>query len=119
MLLARGQGEDVAAAPVLVDRLADEPPRDLLEVLAVVAAGEEADARAAVLRGQAEGLPLADGDVGAERAGGLDQREGEGILGGGDDEGALLVGGLDQGAEIGDGAEEVGVADDDAGAWLR
>jgi hypothetical protein len=49
-------------------------PGHLLEIFAIVAAGEEAHARAAELGRQAERLPSADRDVHAEAPGGSSSR---------------------------------------------
>src|SRR5207247_667821 len=55
VLLARGEGQHVAAAAVRVDRLADQTARHAAHE--ALARGEEPDARAAVAHGEPEALP--------------------------------------------------------------
>ena len=73
-----------------------------------LAAGEEADVRAAERERQAERLALGDDDVGAVRARRAVEREADGI-GGDDVERAGIVRGLAQRAASVDAAEEVGL----------
>ncbi len=101
MLLAGLQGQPVGGVAVGVDAHADEAAgHGALEALAH---GQVAGVRAAVAERDAEALAAADGDVGAELAGRGQQGEGEQV-GGDGDEGAPRVRGLDDRARVADRA---------------
>ena len=65
--------------PVQVEGLADQPSGHGAQIL--LAGGEKAELRPAEGNGDAEALPLPDGDVGAELARGLEQAQGDRLLG--------------------------------------
>jgi hypothetical protein len=73
MLLARLQRHAERRAAGGVMRDADDAPGHLAHEWR--AGGEKSGMRAAVAEGHAEALRRADGDVGAERAGGFQQHE--------------------------------------------
>jgi hypothetical protein len=73
VLLARLQGEHVAAPALAVDGLADDPPRQPPDVRAE--GGQEAVVRPAVGEEVARRLPFPDGDLAAQVAGCLEQPE--------------------------------------------
>src|SRR6185437_16262955 len=73
VLLARGQGQAECAAAFAVEGLPDQPPGHLTDMRGT--AREKSEARAAELQWHPEALPFAHGDVSAERARRLQQRE--------------------------------------------
>jgi hypothetical protein len=92
-------------SPVLVDRLADEAARvSAAADPCPVAAREEPHARPAELWRHRERLALADGDVGAECAGGLEQGERVGLVRDRDQQSAPFVqrakGGADRSTQL-------------------
>ena len=112
VLLARLQREDKAAAAVDVGRLARDPAGHAADV--GVLGGEEAEARAAEVQPVAERLALADGDVDPEVAGRPQDPERQRVALD-DDERPGRLGGGDERLEVLDGAEEVGVLQEDGG----
>ena len=112
VLLARTHRHDVGALAVQVGRHPDEAAGDLADQ--GLGRGEDAEIRAAVLRGDPERLALAGRDVRAIRAGrGQDGQADR--LDDGDEQGA---GGVRQAADLGhrlEQAEEVGLGRDDPG----
>ena len=73
MLLAGRQREHEAAIAVGIDGFTAEPSRHLADEF--LAGGHQADIGAAEIEAVADRLALADDDIGAERAGRLDQAE--------------------------------------------
>ena len=112
VLLARAHGHHERAPAVEVGRHPDQTTGDLADER--VGRGQDAEIRAAVLRGDAERLALAGRDVGAVGAGWREDGQAD-RLDDRDEQGARGVG---QPADLGhrlEQAEEVGLGGDDAG----
>ena len=105
MLLARGQRQHVRALAVDVDGLADEAAGHV--PLQLVLDDHEADVRAAELRRDAPGLPLADADVEAVLAGRRDDAERGGLADDGDLHRAGARGDVDDRVVVLEHAKEV------------
>ena len=113
MLLARHQGEHVAASPVGVDGLAAQPPRHLAHV--AHAGGEQAEVRTAEAHRIAQRLAFGGHDVGPHGARRPQRAEGDDLRDHDDQQRALGVRGFCQIREVGEIAEQVGILDHDAG----
>src|SRR5690606_31811793 len=75
VLLARRECEHEPALTVLVHGFAADAPRQLLQVLSVVAPGEHADAAASLIRRAGERLAFAHCDVRPQRTWRLRERQ--------------------------------------------
>ena len=73
MLFARRECEDVGALPAIINGLADESPRHLVDVL--LARREKADAWSAKPKRNPQRLPVTDDDIRAHIARRLEHRE--------------------------------------------
>ncbi len=112
VLLARAHGHHEGALSVEVGRHPDETPGDLADER--VGRGQDPEVRPAVLRRDPERLALAGRDVGAVRAGRLEDGQADRL----DDGDEQRAGGVRQAADLGhrlEQAEEVGLGGDDAG----
>ena len=112
VLLARAHGHHEGALPVEVGGHPDEAPGDLADER--VGRGQDPEVRPAVLRRDPERLALAGRDVGAVRAGRLEDGQADRL----DDGDEQRARGVRQAADLGhrlEQAEEVGLGGDDAG----
>ena len=116
VLLAGLQGEHVAGAPFGVGGAAHQAAGHLADVLLLAA--EQAQVGAAEGWRNAQGLPLARNDVGAELAGRFQHPHGQRVSGH-DQQRAIGVGRFTQRLKVFQRAVEVGVLGHDAGRWPR
>ena len=113
MLLARRQGQHIAAPALGIHGLAAEPARHLAHMPR--AGGEEAEMRAAEAHRIADRLAFRRHDVGPHLPGRLERAQRHDL---GDDDHQqrpLRMGGFGELREVPDIAEQVGILDDDAG----
>ena len=113
VLLARAEGEAHGRVAGVVLGNADETAGHL--AFESVFGGEEAGVRSAEAEGDAEALGGADGDIGAEFAGGAEEGEREEI-GGDDGERTRGVGGGEEFLEVVNGARGIRILDEHAEA---
>jgi hypothetical protein len=102
----------VAALAVVVDGFAADAAGQLLQILTVVAAGEESNAGSAKLRRARQRLSFAHGDVRAEGAGRLDHGQRVGLAHRGDQQRAFVVRQLGERRQIRQGTVKPRVAHD-------
>ena len=116
VLLARRQRQHEAAVAVGVDGLAAEAAGHLADELLL--GRHQADIGAAEVQGVADRLALADDDVGAERAGRLEQAERDDLGDDDDQQRADVVGEHGELFDVAERAVEVGGLDDDRGGLV-